>query len=88
MSDLEFEHGDKVYLKISKQKGVIRFFMIWKLNPRYMGPYEILERVGKVSYHLKIPNEEVPVQILHSHVMMLRNEKVVSLIVCWKNHLV
>ena len=38
-------------------KGVIRFRKKGKLSPRYEGPYEILQRVGKVAYELKLPNE-------------------------------
>ena len=53
--DLEFEEGDKVYLKISHMKGVVRFGKKGKLSPRYVGPYEILKRVGKVAYELIIP---------------------------------
>ena len=49
--DLEFEEGDKVYLKISPMKEVVRFGKKGKLSPRYVGPYEILQRVGKVAYN-------------------------------------
>ena len=55
--DLEFEEGDKVYLKISPMKEVVRFSKKGKLSPRYVGPYEILQRVGKVAYELKLPSE-------------------------------
>ena len=47
--DFEFEEGDKVYMKISPMKGVVRFCKKGKLSPRYVGPYEILQRVGKVA---------------------------------------
>ena len=53
--DLEFEKGDKVYLKISPMKGVVRFFKKRKFSPHYVGPYEILQRVCKVAYNLKLP---------------------------------
>ena len=46
-----------MYLKISPIKGVIRFGKKGKLSPRYVGPYEILQRVGKVAYKLKLPSE-------------------------------
>ena len=52
--DLDFEEGDKVYLKISPMKGVVRFVKKVKLSPRYVVPYEILQRVGKVAYELKL----------------------------------
>ena len=55
--DLEFEEGDKVYLKISPMKEVVIFGKKGKLSPRYVGPYEILQRVGKDSYELKLPRE-------------------------------
>ena len=55
--DLEFEEGDKVYLKISPMKGMVRFGKKGMMIPRYVGPYEILQRVGRVSYELKHPSE-------------------------------
>ena len=50
--DLEFEVGDRVFLKLSSWKGVLRFDRKGKLSPRYIGPYEILERVGPTAYRL------------------------------------
>jgi hypothetical protein len=52
---LEFMEGDKVFLKVSPMKGVMRFGKKGKLSPRYVGPYEILERIGKVAYRIALP---------------------------------
>lgn len=52
---IEFEVGDKVFLKVSPMKGVKRFGIKGKLSPKYVGPYEVLERVGEVAYRLALP---------------------------------
>ena len=52
---LQFEVGDSVFLKISPTKGVIRFRVRGKLSPRFIGPFEITERVGEVAYQLALP---------------------------------
>ncbi|GKA53885.1 putative reverse transcriptase domain-containing protein [Tanacetum coccineum] len=54
---LEFEVGDRVRLKVSPWKGVIRFGKKGKLAPRYVRPFEILERIGLMAYRLKLPKE-------------------------------
>ncbi|GKB76399.1 putative reverse transcriptase domain-containing protein [Tanacetum coccineum] len=54
---LEFQAGDKVMLKVSPWKGVIRFGKRWKLNPRYVGPFKILAKVGTVAYQLELPEQ-------------------------------
>nr|GEY71508.1 retrotransposable element Tf2 [Tanacetum cinerariifolium] len=49
--------GDKVMLKVSPWKGVVRFGKRGKLNPMYVGPFNVLERVGDVTYKLDLPEE-------------------------------
>ena len=55
---LEFEVGDHVFLKVMPKRGVVRFGKCGKLSPRFIGPFEILERIGTV----------VPVGITAQHV--------------------
>ena len=68
---LEFQVGEQVLLKVSPAKGVMKFGLRGKLNPRYVGPFEILERIADVAYRLALPSS---LDGVHSvfHVSMLR----------------
>ncbi|KAL0536214.1 hypothetical protein IC582_025155 [Cucumis melo] len=69
--DLEFEVGDKVFLKVTPMRGVLRFERRGKLSPRFVGPFEILERIGPVAYRLALPPSLSTVHDVF-HVSMLR----------------
>ncbi|KAL0553782.1 hypothetical protein IC582_007686 [Cucumis melo] len=69
--DLEFEVGDKVFLKVAPMRGVLRFERRGKLSPRFVGPFEILERIGPVAYRLALPPSLSTVHDVF-HVSMLR----------------
>ncbi|KAJ8751935.1 hypothetical protein K2173_000681 [Erythroxylum novogranatense] len=63
--------GDRVFLWVSPWKGVLRFGRKGKLSPRYIGPYEILERIGPLAYRLALPSEMSQMHDVF-HVSMLR----------------
>nr|GFC86805.1 putative reverse transcriptase domain-containing protein [Tanacetum cinerariifolium] len=68
---MEFQVGDKVMHNVSPWKGVVRFGKRGKLNPRYVGPFKVLEEIGKVAYKLELPEE---LSIVHNtfHVSNLK----------------
>nr|GEX51864.1 transposon Ty3-G Gag-Pol polyprotein [Tanacetum cinerariifolium] len=69
---LEFQVGDKVMLKVSPWKGVVRFGKRGKLNPHYIGLFKVLAKVGTVAYRLELPQQ---LSRVHStfHVSNLKN---------------
>ncbi|GKE99445.1 putative reverse transcriptase domain-containing protein [Tanacetum coccineum] len=60
---LEFQGGNKVMLNVSPWKGVIRFGKRRKLNPRYIGPFKVLAKVGTVAYKLALTQKLIRVHI-------------------------
>ena len=69
--DLEFDVGDMVFLKVAPMKGVLRFEKKGKLSPHFVGPFEILERIGPIAYRLALPPSLFAVHDVF-HVSMLR----------------
>ena len=69
--DVQFDIGDHVFLKISPMKGVMRFGKKEKLTPRYIGSFEVLNRISNVSYRLALPPN---LNHVHSvfHISMLK----------------
>ena len=68
---LELEVGDHIFLKVMPKRGVVRFGKRGKLSPRFIGPFDILERVGTVAYLLALPSSMSGVYEVF-HVSMLR----------------
>ena len=68
---LEFQVGDAVFLKVAPLKGVTRFGKKGKLRPRFIGPFEILQRIGKVAYRLALSPDLAAVHNVF-HVSMLK----------------
>jgi hypothetical protein len=55
--DVSFQEGDYLYLKVSPIRGLRRFKAKGKLSPRFIGPFQILQRVGEVAYKLDLPEQ-------------------------------
>ncbi|XP_062100472.1 uncharacterized protein LOC133806379, partial [Humulus lupulus] len=68
---VEFQVGDHVFLRVSPLRGVKRFGVRGKLSPRFVGPFEVLERIGEVAYRLAMPPALSGVHDVF-HVSMLR----------------
>ncbi|WMV25073.1 hypothetical protein MTR67_018458 [Solanum verrucosum] len=69
--ELEFQVDDWVFLKVSPMKGVMRFGKKGKLNLRYVGPYRISKRIGKVAYELELPADLAAVHPVF-HISLLK----------------
>ncbi|GJU56572.1 putative reverse transcriptase domain-containing protein [Tanacetum coccineum] len=95
---LEFSVGDYVLLKVSPWKGVVRFGKKRKLTPRFVGPFEIIEKVGLVAYRLVFPEElddvhdtfhlnfvEEPVEILEQEFKKLKRSRIAIVKVRWNS---
>ncbi|XP_047942829.1 uncharacterized protein LOC125189610 [Salvia hispanica] len=101
-TDLQFQAGDKVFLKISPSKGITHFGVKGKLKPRFIGPYEILEGVGPLRKYVFNPKhviryeevavnpdlsyEEWPQMILDRKVQISRNKSSAFVKILRRNH--
>nr|GEY42871.1 hypothetical protein [Tanacetum cinerariifolium] len=95
---LEFQPGDRVFLKVSPARGVRRFGIKGKLSPRFIGPFEILDHVG-YKYHplhvISYPLDQIrkdlsyveePEAILDCQDRVMRNKTIPFVKILWRNH--
>ena len=71
IKDIRYEIGEKLFLKVSPWKKVMRFGKNGKLSPRFIGPYEVIGKVGPVAYRLALPMDFETIPNVF-HVFMLR----------------
>nr|GFC04402.1 putative reverse transcriptase domain-containing protein [Tanacetum cinerariifolium] len=88
---MDFQVGDKVMMKVSPWKGVVRFGKRGKLNPRYVGPFRVLEKVGTVAYKLELPqraeqgSQHFSFKIMYREVKRLKRSHIPIIKVRWNS---
>nr|GFB05230.1 hypothetical protein [Tanacetum cinerariifolium] len=82
--DLEFQVEDRVFLKVLPFRGVKHFGIKGKLSPRFIGPFEILERIGQIQPDMSLSEE--PKSILDRQERVMRNKTIPFVKILWKNH--
>ncbi|MCH93445.1 hypothetical protein A2U01_0014396, partial [Trifolium medium] len=87
---LEFEAGEHVFLRVTPTTGVGRALKARKLTPKFIGPYQITERIGKVAYRIALPPlkenlsfEVPPVKIADRKMKCLRTKEIPLVMVIW-----
>ncbi|GJV43196.1 hypothetical protein Tco_1427732 [Tanacetum coccineum] len=90
VSRSDFEVRDKVMLKVSPWKGVVHFGKRGKLNPRFVGPFKVIKKVGDVAYKLELPEElsrfvEEPIEISNRKVKRLKRSRIPLVKVRWNS---
>ncbi|GKE89870.1 hypothetical protein Tco_1567345 [Tanacetum coccineum] len=93
---MKYKVWDRVMLKVSPWKGVVRFGKQGRRNPRYVGPFKVLAKVGKVAYKLELPQElsrvhytfhfvEEPVEIMEREIKQLKQSRIPLVKVRWNS---
>nr|GFD43959.1 hypothetical protein [Tanacetum cinerariifolium] len=81
---IEFQPGDRVFLKVSPARGVRHFGIKGKLSPRFIRPFEILDRVGEIRADLSYVEE--PKAILDRQGRVMRKKTIPFVKILWRNH--
>ncbi|XP_073035209.1 uncharacterized protein [Primulina eburnea] len=95
--ELEFAVSDHVFVKVAPMKGVMRFVKKGKLSLRFIGPFEVLEKIGTLASRVSLPPMltgllanmsyvERPTQIQDRHERRLQNKVIQMVKVKWLNH--
>ena len=73
-----------MFLKVSPRRSVLQFGKKWNLSPRFIGPFEILDRVGEVAYHLALPPQFSQVHNVFHVSMLQKYQENTSHVLDWR----